>query len=314
MVPAEPVQALWYYVEPTGARTPTLVQIGTTGAWEGLGSTRTHIATLTPTTLSDVVTVDQYKEHLIFTNGIQIGHWNGTGVVVQLGGGAPTGKLVEIHKEHVLIGNLTLPVAQPWRVAYSKVGDPLNWTDDTAGDVDFLEDSTPITALKVMGDHAIVHKPNKIYRLIFVGPPNQYIVEGVAADEGSISARGAISIGSFQYFLGRTNAYRLGSFAEPIGDAIWPEIANAIDWPRAHLTYAYRRLEYEEICWKIPTRGSSQPNLTAVFNYRDQTWTLTDHDPGTCFSEVPSDALPSTSGTTRTRPRARRPCVVASVR
>ena len=118
-------------------------------------------------------------------------------------------------------------------------------------------------------------------------------MEGIAADEGSISARGAISIGSFQYYMGRTNFYRLGSFAEPIGDAIWPEIANAIDWPRAHLTYAYRRLEWEEICWKIPTRGSSQPNLTAVFNYRDQTWTLTDHDPGTCFSEVPSDALPS---------------------
>ena len=31
MVPSRAVQALWYYVEPTGARTPTLVQIGTTG-------------------------------------------------------------------------------------------------------------------------------------------------------------------------------------------------------------------------------------------------------------------------------------------
>ena len=305
--PAEPIQALWWYVEPLGSRAPTLVRIGTSGIWEGLGSARQHLYTFPiPLTANDVTVTDQYEEKLIIADGKQVTVWTGTGTARPITEGAPTAKLVEIHKDHILLGNHTAPIAQPWSVAYSVFGvstegtltvpaKPEDFTGEGSGQTDFLDDSTPITCLKAMGDHCVVHKPNRLYRMTYVGPPDNYIVEGVAADEGSISARGAISVGSFQYFIGRTNVYRLGSFTEPIGDAIWPEIAAAIDWPRAHLTYVYRRLEWEEMCWKIPTRGASQPNLTAAFNYRDQTWTLTDHDPGTCFTEVPSDALPSTA-------------------
>jgi hypothetical protein len=303
-VPPEPIQALWWYVDPLGEQAPTLVRIGTSGAWAGLGSARTAIVTYPADpvrSLGDVVTIDQFMAHLIWADGHAVWDWPGTGQAAVLGGGAPTGKLIEIHKEHILIGNLTQPDVLPWRVAYSvfEVVDPvtgeIDFTGESAGYVEFLEDSTPVTCLKVMGDHCIVHKPNRLYRMIFVGSPDEYLVEGVAADEGAISARAAISVGSFQYYMGRTNVYRLGSFAEPIGDAVWPEIAAAIDWPRANLTYAYRRLEHDEIAWKIPTRGASQPTLTATLNTRDQTWTLTDHDPGTCFTEVPSDALASTA-------------------
>jgi hypothetical protein len=314
----EPIHALWWYVEPTGAVPPSLVRIGFTHAYRGLGSARGGIADFDPVrTLNDVVTMDQYKAHLIWADGKAVWDWIGTGQATVLGGGAPTAKIVEIHKDHILLGHITAPSVQPWRVAYSvfEVVDPktglIDFTGETSGFHDFLEDSTGITAVKVMGDHAIVHKPNRLYRMIFVGSPGEYIIEGIPADEGSLSARGAISIGSFQYYMGRTNFYRLGSHTEPIGDAIWPEIANAIDWPRAHLMYVYRRLEWEEICWKIPTRGASQPNLTASFNYRDQTWTLTDHDHGTCFAEVPSNALPSTvhdDGTSPVSPPPVRGC------
>jgi hypothetical protein len=146
--------------------------------------------------------------------------------------------------------------------------------------------------MKVLGDHVIVHKPNRLYRVIFVGPPDNYIVEGIPADDGAVSARSPISIGAYQYYMGRTNFYRLASFSEPIGDRIWPAVENHIDWEQAHLIYAYRRLEHDEVCWKIPTQFSTQPDLTVVFNFRDQTWSLTDHDPGLCFSEVPSAKLP----------------------
>jgi hypothetical protein len=301
--PAEPIMALWWYVDPTAVAPTALIRIGTTGAWQGLGSARTRIATLTPArTLEDVVTVDQYRNRLIWADRQQVLEWTGAGQATVLGGGAPTGQLVEIHKDHILLGHLTAPEKQPWRVAYSVyrvLTPPITGTPDftgpTSGTIEFLDDSTEITALKTLGDHAIVHKPNRLYRMIFVGPPDEYIVESIPADEGSVSARGPISVGSYQYYLGHTNIYRLGSFAEPIGDAIWPEIANAIDWPRAHLTFAYRRDQWDEICWKIPTRGVAQPSLTAIYNYRDATWSVTDHDPATCSAQVPSNALPSTA-------------------
>ena len=299
--PAEPIMGLWWYIDPNGEHPTTLMRIGTTGAWQGLGSGRTSIATLTPArTLDEVVTIDQYKERVIWADGKQVLHWNGTGLATVLGGGAPTAKLVEIHTDHVLLGHVVAPEKAPWRVAWSNrglvnedTGAP-DFTGDDAGDYDFLDDSTGLTAMKTLGEQVIVHKPNRLYRMLYVGPPELYIVESIPADEGSISARGAISVGSWQYYMGHTNFFRLGSFAEPIGDAIWPEVAAAIDWPQVHLTYTYRRDQWDEICWKIPTRGVAQPSLTVAYNHRDQTWSVTDHDPGTCFTQVPSNALDST--------------------
>jgi hypothetical protein len=288
--PPVPVVVVWWYVPLIGH--PTLVTITTEGAWAGLGAERDALMTYeTPRTVDTIVTVDQYKEHLIWADGQHVWTWPGTGAVVPLAG-APVGHIVEIHKEHVLVANLTSPLVQPWRVAFSTLENPFDWTSDSAGDRDFAEDATPITAAKVLGDHVIIHKPNRLARMIFVGPPEQYLVEGIPADDGALTARAAISIGSYQFYMGRTNFYRLAAFSEAIGDRIWPEVQASIDWPRAHLTYAYRRLEWDEVAWKIPTRGAAQPDLTVIFNFRDQTWSLTDHDPGLCFAEVPTEAVP----------------------
>jgi hypothetical protein len=304
--PAEPIRALWWYIPIVASGTETLVRIGTSGVWNGIGSARQSVMTFDPArTAEDVLTVQQYKERLIWADGIgSVYAWNGTAPAAPIGGGAPTGKLVEIHKEHVLIANHTIPDV-PYRVAYSVLGlitpadQPTtgvpDFTGEGSGDFDLLDDASGITALKVMGDQCIVHKKNRIYRMTYVGFPSWYNVEGIAADEGAMSARSPISVGSYQYYMGHTNFFRLGSYAEAIGDAIWPEIANAIDWPRAHLIFAYRRDQYDEICWKIPTRGEAQPSLTAAYNVRDQTWSLTDHDPGLCAAQVPSDALASTA-------------------
>jgi hypothetical protein len=296
--PAEPIRALWHYrrlvtAPPAG---DALIRITLTGASINLGSSRQTItdATYKPATLDDVVTITAYKEFVIWADGgaNPLMVWNGGGLATPLfPDGLPNGNLVEIHKDRLLLGHITVPGAgvtgiQPWRVMYSDVGHPADMTSDLAGDIDFLEDNDPVIALKVLGDAVIVHKPGRIYRMIAIGPPDNYQIEQIPADDGAISARAAISIGSFQFFMGRSNIYRLASFTEPIGDAVWPEIEKNTDWSKTHLIYAYRRQEWDEICWKIPQLGGV-PDLSVAFNYRDQSWTFTDHDPGTCYAEVP---------------------------
>jgi hypothetical protein len=294
-MPAEPLRALYFYQQPTlGA---ALIRITPTRAYAHLGSGMFAItpATHQPATFDQVVTVTAYQEKLIWADGgaNPVMMWNGAGPGTAeplFPGGVPNGKLVEIHKDRLLLGNITKDLEgtgiQPWRVSYSTVGDVRDMTADLAGDWDFLEDTDPLIAIKVLGDAAIVHKPSRIYRMLSIGGPDVYQVEQIPADDGAISARAAISIGSFQYFMGRSNIYRLASFTEPIGDAVWPEIEKNADWSKVHLIYAYRRQEYDEVCWKIPQLGGA-PNLSVAFNYRDQSWTFTDHDPGTCYAELP---------------------------
>jgi hypothetical protein len=280
-----PVRALWRYRAPAGGE--ELLRVTTNAAWKGTGATRELISGALGKTIHHVVTQTQYRADYLWADGGPIVRWPGTGgaqwIPVAL-----EGRLIEVHKDHVLLGGVKVgTVEQPWRVAWSVVGNPLDWTGEGSGDLDFLEDATPLTALKVMGDHAIVHKRDRLWRLIFVGPPDQYIPEGIPADDGACSARSPITLGPFQYYMGHRNFYRLGSFPEPIGDPIWPEVQRLIDWRQVHLVYAYTRDPYNEVCWKIPTAPPAPegPNLTVAYNLRTQAWTVTDHDPGMCWTE-----------------------------
>jgi hypothetical protein len=283
-----PVRALWRYRSPAGGE--VLLRMTTERLWRDLGPSWTPLGGPFPNrTIHQVVTQTQYRETYLATDGAgPMLYWPGTGLAGLMGQPAPEGRLLEVHKDHVLLGGIRSGgVEQPWRVAWSVVGNPFDWTGDGSGDLDFIEDATPLTALKVMGDHAIVHKRDRLWRLIFVGPPDAYIPEGIPADDGACSARSPITLGPFQYYMGHRGFYRLGSFPEPIGDAIWPEVARSIDWRQVHLVYAYTRDAYNEVCWKIPTLPPAPegPNLTAAYNLRTQAWTVTDHDPGNAWTE-----------------------------
>jgi hypothetical protein len=307
-MPAEPIRAIWLYqqttaVPPIGG---AFIRVMLTRANAHLGSGQFAITPTTykPATIDDVVTITAFAGEadlwaggsVIWADGgaNPVMFWNGAGpgtAAPLFPGGKPNGKLIEIHKNRLLLGNVTdTGIAgvgiQPWRVIYSAPGHPEDVTADTAGDLDFLEDTDPLIAIKVLGDAVIVHKPSRLYRMIAIGGPEPYQIEQIPADDGAIAARAAISIGSYQYFMGRSNIYRLASFTEPIGDAVWPEIEKNADWSKVHLIYAYRRQEYDEVCWKIPQLGGAS-DLSVVFNYRDQSWTFTDHDPGTCYTEFP---------------------------
>jgi hypothetical protein len=299
--PAEPIRALWHYENTlstgTGGGTQ-FVRITTTRILTSLGSETRDITYpgTPPRTIDDVITLDQYKDELFWADGITpVMVWAAELAAPAFPGGVPNGKLLEIHKDRLLLGNITQPGVgdnqpQPWKVMYSAKFAPRDFTgtddNDTAGDIDFLEDNAPIVALKVLGDHCIVHKPSRVYRMIAVGAPEFYQVEQIPADDGAISARAAVSVGSHQYYMGTGNLYRLGAFTEPIGDAVWPQIAEDMDWSKRHLVYAYRRQQHDEVCWKIPRRVPLS-DLTVVYNFRDQSWSLTDHDSGTCFAEFP---------------------------
>jgi hypothetical protein len=283
---ALPVRALWRYRAPDGRE--ELLRVTTNHLLGGIGGNRFVLAGPFGRTIHHVVTQTQYRGDYLFADGGFIFRWDGASVAAPIPSPAPEGRLIEVHKDHVLLGGLRVgTIEQPWRVAWSVVGNPLDWTGEGSGDLDFLEDATALTALKVMGDHAIVHKRDRLWRLIFVGPPDQYIPEGIPADDGACSARSPITLGAFQYYMGHRGFYRLGSFPEPIGDAIWPEVARSVDWRQAHLVYAYTRDAFNEVCWKIPTvpPAPEGPNLTVAYNLRTQAWTLTDHDPGLAWTE-----------------------------
>lgn len=284
----EAIRLLFRYAVPSGES--ILIRVGLTKAWRDAGITRTQLVTGLIGSVNAVVTAAQFEDQLIWTDQADpVKQWTPTGGVVNLPGGAPKAAIVLVHKGHVvLLDVVDQGVRKPWRAAYSAVGNSGDWTSITSGDLDFLEESGGITAAGVLGESIIVHKERSLARMLFVGDPDNYGQEPISGDDGAISRRSPVRVGSFQFYMGHNNFYRLGAFPEAIGDDIWPEVISLLDLAQKHLVFGYHRPEWKEVHWRLPIVGSNQPGLTVMYNYRDQTWSLADHDPGLCFMDLPS--------------------------
>lgn len=287
----EPVRLLWHYLSPDGIT--QLLRVGTTKAWRGVGSGISQVITGLTASASDPVTADQYQDMLIWTDGVDnVKKWTGGASASDLLGSPPKAKIVRVHKAHVCLFNvIDAGVAKPWRMVFSAVGEPENFTGPTAGDLDFLESGPGgIVAAEILGDAIIVYKENVIHRAIFQGEPDKYVQEIIPSHDGAVSSRAVVRAGAFHYFMGTTAFWRLGAYPEEISDrALWDFVLSKIDWAKRHLVFGYRRPEFSEVCWKIPRSGSSQPDFTVIYNTRSQTWSFSDHDPALCFAQYPSN-------------------------
>lgn len=288
----EPVRLLWEYVTPTGET--ILVRVGTTKAWRDAGVSRAEIASGLHGDAGAVVTAAQHADQLLWTDQIDpIKRWTPSTGTTDLPGALVRAAIVLSHKAHLVLFDLVdTGVRQPFRAAYSAPWDPAAGDPDfsapQAGDLDFLETKGGILAAAVAGESIIVHKRRSMARMIFVGDPDNYTQEPIPSDDGACSRRSPVPVGAFQFYMGHENFYRLGAFPEPIGDAIWPEVFQVLDQAQRHRVFGYHRPEFREIHWKFPTVGATQPSMTAIYNYRDETWALSDHDPALCHVEYPS--------------------------
>jgi hypothetical protein len=291
----EPVRWLFEYHQ-TNSDT-ILVRVGTTKAWRDAGTDRAEIASGLGGLATTIVTGTQHADQLLWTDQIApIQRWTpDMGSASALSAGIPLAAIIVSHKAHlVLFDVVDRGIRQPFRATYSEPWDPQagspNFISAAAGDLDFLDEPGGITAAGLLGESIIVHKRRSLARMIFVGEPDNYVQEPIPAEDGACSRRAIVPVGAFQFYQGHENYYRLGAFPEPIGDAIWPEVVALMDQSKLSQVHAYHRPEFTEIHWKVPMVGATQPNLTVIYNYRDQTWTLSDHDPGLCAVEYPPAA------------------------
>ena len=164
-----------------------------------------------------------------------------------------------------------LSARNPWRLRWSKEGDPTDWTDSTAGYTDFMDTEEPITGLGVSGSNLIVFKKTSYHVGYRTGEatspltfPSQKKGIGLYAPYSLVHVAGTVA------WLGLTDFYYLnGDTAEPIGGPIREKFFNLVADDELESVFGINNPRYSEVLWVANT---SAGQYVFVFNWAERAW------------------------------------------
>jgi hypothetical protein len=159
----------------------------------------------------------------------------------------------------------------PWRVRWSKEGDPTNWTDTTAGFNDFIDSAEPIVGLGVSGDNILVFKNTSYYIGVRTGQasspisfPSHKPGIGVYAPYSIVHAGGSVA------WMGLDDFYFFnGADAEPIGGPIRKKFFDLVSDDEAKAVFGINNVRYNEVLWVANT---SVGQYVFSYNWKEKSW------------------------------------------
>ena len=160
----------------------------------------------------------------------------------------------------------------PWKVRWSKEGDPTDWTDSTAGFNDFIDTEEPIVGLGVAGPHIIVFKKNSYY----IGERTGDFASALAFPSnkrgiGLVAPASLVHVAGTVAWLGISDFYFLnGDQAESIGHPIRSKFFDLVADDELKNVFGINNARYNEILWVANT---SVGQYVFVYNWKEKVWT-----------------------------------------
>ncbi|HEU4344742.1 MAG TPA: hypothetical protein VFU31_24570 [Candidatus Binatia bacterium] len=203
--------------------------------------------------------------------------------------GAPQAAVGDVVLDFVMVGNTNEASfsESPQRVMWSGAGNYAQWTPrnaTTQAGTDNLTDIPGgITALKTLGDQAVVYKNRGIHLGTYEGPPFIWTFQTIPGTVGTPCQEAVVNVGFAHIFFGYEGIY--------IFDGVRPQrISTDIDEfifvTRLDRQYAHRISHIHDrgnsrIYWFYPrTGGSGALNGSVVLNYRNMRWGVDDRTIG----------------------------------
>jgi len=160
----------------------------------------------------------------------------------------------------------------PLGIAWSKEGDPTDWTDSTAGSSVFLQSSDPITGLGKVGSSLIIYKRDSYHMGNRTGnafDPLEFPIHRMAI--GLLAPYSLVEVMGTNAWLGRDDFYMMiGDYAKSIGKEIRDFFFEEVTQANAEKVWGFvNELEYE-IIWVATSTTYGQ--LGFIFNYHTKKW------------------------------------------
>lgn len=174
----------------------------------------------------------------------------------------------------------------PLGLAWSKEGDPTDWTASSAGAVAFLQSADFITGLGKIGTSLFVYKKDSYHvgnRTYVSTAPLEFPVHKLGL--GLTAPYSLIEVMGTNAFLGRDNFYEIvGIFAQPIGNEIRQFFFSEVTQANAEKVWGFVNELEHEIHWVATSTTYGQ--LDFVYNWIERKWYIHDfHDTLTGFGK-----------------------------
>jgi len=214
------------------------------------------------------------SDKFCFTNGnVNVQAWTGTGYASDLNATyAKNARYCLTYADRLFLADLDVSGSRnPWTLRWSKQGDATDWTDATAGEIEFIDTEDPITGIGQVGNGLFVYKKKSIIMGYRTGDPNDPVTFpntrkgiGLWAPYSLVHAMGTNA------FLGEDDFYMInGDRAEAIGGDIRPEFFRVVAKAQREKVIGFHNPHYDEILWLANT---SDGQIAFVFNWKDGTW------------------------------------------
>jgi len=213
-------------------------------------------------------------EKFCFTHrNINVQQYTGTGYTSDLNATSATNaKYCIAYANRLFLADMVVAaVRKPFRVMYSKEGDPTDWTDASAGAIDFIETGDRIQGFGVVGAYLMVYQDNgysigqrtgdSVTPVIF---PDRKSGVGVKAPYSIIHFMGTNA------FLGRDDFYVInGDEPESIGERIRHKFFDMVADAELQNVWGAHDIHHRELVWYANT---DEGQRAFVWNYKTKEW------------------------------------------
>ena len=268
-------------------------QVGGTGWGAGTWGRGTwgSAATLSATNTLRLWSQDNYGEDLIFNirNG-NIFYWDattGTGVrgvtLASLSTDPETPTLasqvlVSDRDRHVIAfgANMGGSTAQdPLSIRFASQEDPFTWTaapTNTAGELRLGSGTRIVKAIETKRE-IIVFTDVAAYSMQFLGPPDTFGIQQVAAGTTIMGYNSAISVDDTIFWMGINTFYVYAGQTQELVCPLLDYVFNNFNKSESDKVFAASNSEFSEVTWFYPSATSLENDLYVTYNYVDRVWT-----------------------------------------
>jgi len=216
------------------------------------------------------------NDKFCFTNGnVDVQYWDGSGNASALDStNAKKARYCIEYNERLCLADLEVSGNRsPWSFKWSKNGDPTDWTDSTAGRIDFLETEDFITGLGKVGNNIIVYKRDHIIIGARTGDAESpFSFTDTRSNVGCVAPYSIVLAMGTNFFIGRDDFYYMnGTYAEPIGKPMRYKFFDIVSNEDVENVWGFNNILQNEIIWIAST---SEGDLGFVFDYKDNEWTV----------------------------------------
>lgn len=205
----------------------------------------------------------------------------------------PKGAVIRTFQRHAFLLNNVAEAGEtyPFRVQWSNIDDYTDWVPvaaNEAGLIDLFESATPVVGAETIADMLAVYTRSQIHLFSYIGGTYVFHRRLAASSAGLWYRRLIASVENVHCFMSPDDFYMFdGATVTRIGEPVNRAIYNRLTSGRQNRGFAFAVPDKNEAWFLLPVDGSQWPNLAIIFNYRLNSWSLTDLDASAGDAYVP---------------------------